>query len=286
MSSHNKIKNHHNLKNLGKARDIINKANLKSTDIILEINPGIGNLTIIMLPLVKKIIAIEFNLKIIAALKKRVNNSKHVWKLKIIFNDVLKIKLPFFNVCVSNTPYKISSPLTFKLLTHKPFFRCAILIFQNEFAQRVVAKPGSNMWCRLSVNCQLLARCDYLMKINKCDFSPVPQIDSAVIRLKPRHPPLSINYLEWDGMIRTLFNRKNKTLRSLLLTKTVLKMFKDNYITFCSLNSKIPYIDVKKEIELIINQNRLSKIRPSKMDVDQLIMFLKQFNEKGFHFRT
>ena len=51
--------------------------------------------------------------------------------------------LPYFDVCVANIPYQISSPLTFKLLAHKPAFRAAVIMFQHEFAMRLVAKPGT-----------------------------------------------------------------------------------------------------------------------------------------------
>ena len=60
---------------------------------------------------------------------------------------------------------QISSPLVFKLLTHRPFFRCAMLMVQREFAMRLVARPGDELYCRLSVNAQLLARCSHVMKV-------------------------------------------------------------------------------------------------------------------------
>ncbi|PKU36481.1 hypothetical protein llap_13216 [Limosa lapponica baueri] len=89
-------------------------------------------------------------------------------KLEIKVGDVLKTELPFFDACVANLPYQISSPFVFKLLLHRPFFRCAILMFQREFALRLVAKPGTKLYCRLSINTQLLARVDHLMKRYCC----------------------------------------------------------------------------------------------------------------------
>jgi 16S rRNA A1518/A1519 N6-dimethyltransferase RsmA/KsgA/DIM1 with predicted DNA glycosylase/AP lyase activity len=86
-------------------------------------------------------------------------------KLDIVIGDILKSELPFFDLCVANLPYQISSPFVFKLLLHRPIFRCAIVMFQREFAQRLVAKPGERLYCRLSVNTQLLARVDHLMKV-------------------------------------------------------------------------------------------------------------------------
>jgi 18S rRNA (adenine1779-N6/adenine1780-N6)-dimethyltransferase len=60
---------------------------------------------------------------------------------------------------VANIPYNISSPLTFKLLAHRPAFRAAIIMYQHEFAMRLVARPGDSLYSRLAVNTQLLARC-------------------------------------------------------------------------------------------------------------------------------
>ena len=77
----------------------------------------------------------------------------------------MKTELPYFDVCVANIPYQISSPLTFKLLAHRPYFRAAIIMFQHEFAMRLVAKPGETNYCRLAVNTQLLARVDHLLKV-------------------------------------------------------------------------------------------------------------------------
>jgi hypothetical protein len=64
---------------------------------------------------------------------------------------------------------QISSPFVFKLLLHRPFCKCAILMFQREFALRLVAKPGDKLYCRLSINTQLLARVDHLMKVAYTD---------------------------------------------------------------------------------------------------------------------
>eukprot|EP00493_Phyllostaurus_siculus_P017355 UN17622 len=100
---------------------MIDKAGLKPTDVVLEIGPGTGNLTMQMLPLVKKVIAVELDMRMIAELKKRANASPYRHKLEVIAGDVIKTDLPFFNVCVANTPYEISSPLIFKLLTHRPY---------------------------------------------------------------------------------------------------------------------------------------------------------------------
>jgi 18S rRNA (adenine1779-N6/adenine1780-N6)-dimethyltransferase len=84
---------------------------------------------------------------------------------QIIQGDVMKQDLPYFDICVANIPYQISSPLTFKLLAHRPAFRAAVIMFQHEFAMRLVARPGDSLFCRLAVNTQLLARVSHLLKV-------------------------------------------------------------------------------------------------------------------------
>ena len=118
-----------------------------------------------MLENVKKVVAMEIDTRLVAELQKRVLGTPLQNKLQIIVGDAIKSELPFFDVCVANMPYQISSPFVFKLLLHRPFFRCAVLMFQREFAQRLVATPGDKLYCRLSVNTQLLARVDHLIKV-------------------------------------------------------------------------------------------------------------------------
>ena len=85
----------------------------------------------------------------------------------MIHGDVLKVDIPYFDVCVANLPYQISSPFLFKMLSHRPMFRCAVVMFQLEFAQRLTAKPGDELYCRLSVNTQLLAKVENVLKVLK-----------------------------------------------------------------------------------------------------------------------
>lgn len=121
------------------------------------------------------------------------------------------------------------------------FYRCAILMFQREFAERLVAKPGDKLYCRLSINTQLLARVDLLMKVGKNNFRPPPKVESNVVRIEPRNPPPPINYQEWDGLTRIAFVRKNKTLSAAFKQTTVLTMLEKNYKLHCSLNNKVKY---------------------------------------------
>ncbi|CCI40662.1 unnamed protein product [Albugo candida] len=275
----------HFLKNPMIAAQIVSKAALRSTDICLEVGPGTGNLTMKILNQAKKVIAVEYDLRMIAEIQKRVQNTEHAKHLQVIHGDVIRVQLPFFDVCIANLPYQISSPFVFKLLAHRPMFRCAVVMFQEEFAKRLSAKPGDQLYCRLSVNTQLLAKVDQLIKVGKNNFRPPPKVESRVVRIEPRNPPPPVNFVEWDGMIKIIFNRKNKTLRACFLTKPVLKMLEENYKTFCSLHEELPEsdFDIKKKIEAVLS-DEFSDRRASKMDQDDLLRLLERFNSSKVHF--
>jgi len=119
----NKDKGQHILKNPLIIQSMVEKAALRPTDVVLEIGPGTGNMTVKMLEKAKKVIACEIDPRMVAELQKRVQGTVHQSKLQIVYGDVLKSDLPFFDLCVANIPYQISSPLVFKLLSHRPLFR-------------------------------------------------------------------------------------------------------------------------------------------------------------------
>jgi 18S rRNA (adenine1779-N6/adenine1780-N6)-dimethyltransferase len=215
---------------------IVEKGGVKSTDVVLEIGPGTGNLTMRLLETAKKVIAVEFDPRMVLELQRRVQGTPHAANLSIISGDFLKVDLPYFDVCIANVPYQISSPLIFKLLAHRPLFRAATLMFQREFAMRLCVPPGDPLYCRLSVNTQLLARTTHILKVGKNNFRPPPKVDSSVVRIEPR--PLNsipVNFKEWDGLVRLCFGRKNKTLGGIFRTKTVLELIESNYKTYKAL---------------------------------------------------
>lgn len=119
----NKDKGQHILKNPLIIQSMVEKAALRPTDVVLEIGPGTGNMTVKMLEKAKKVVACEIDPRMIAELQKRVQGTAYQSKLQIVVGDVLKSDLPFFDLCVANIPYQISSPLVFKLLSHRPLFR-------------------------------------------------------------------------------------------------------------------------------------------------------------------
>jgi 18S rRNA (adenine1779-N6/adenine1780-N6)-dimethyltransferase len=176
-----------------------------------------------------------------AELTKRVQGTPSQKRLEIMLGDVIKMpQLPYFDVCISNTPYQISSPLVFKLLAQNPAPRVCILMFQREFAMRLVAKPGEALYCRLSVNAQMWSKIDHIMKVGKNNFNPPPQVESSVVRISPKIPRPQISADEWDGLLRICFGRKNRTLRaSFFGTRDLIDLLEANYRTYCAQNEII-----------------------------------------------
>jgi len=111
------------LKNPLVIQGIVEKSAIRPTDVVLEVGPGTGNMTVKMLEKAKKVIACEIDTRMVAELQKRIMGTPFQSKLQIMIGDVLKMDLPFFDLCVANIPYQISSPLVFKLLLHRPIFR-------------------------------------------------------------------------------------------------------------------------------------------------------------------
>jgi 18S rRNA (adenine1779-N6/adenine1780-N6)-dimethyltransferase len=176
-----------------------------------------------------------------AELTKRFQGKPEHKKLDIILGDVIKTpQLPYFDVCISNTPYQISSPLVFKLLEQRPPPRSCILMFQREFAQRLFARPGESLYSRLSANVQMWAKVEHVMKVGRNNFNPPPQVESSVVRITPKVPPPDVSFAEWDGLLRVAFVRKNRTLRSGFLgTSTVLGLLEKNYRVWAAQNNMV-----------------------------------------------
>ncbi|KAG8819871.1 Dimethyladenosine transferase [Serendipita sp. 400] len=269
---------------------IVDKANLKPTDSVLEVGPGTGNLTVRILEKVKHVTAVEMDPRMAAELVKRVQGTSEQRKLDITIGDFVKAELPYFDVCISNTPYQISSPLVFRLLSHRPLPRVAILMFQREFALRLTATPGTEFWSRLSANVQLYAKVDHIMKVARNNFRPAPNVESSVVRITPLSPPPPVRFEEFDGLTRILFTRRNKTCRANFGASGVEKMMRDNWTQWkkgqnASSGMELEEsIDAKAAIEEILQETGFSDARAAKMSVDDLLKLLYAFHAKGFHF--
>ena len=188
----------------------IEYADLTGTETVLEIGPGMGALTIPLAHKAKKVVAIEMDKRFYKYLEERIPEN-----VELINADALNMDFPFFDVVVSNLPYQISSPLTFKLLGYE--FDRAILMYQKEFAERMVAKAGDSGYSRLSVNAYYRAECEILENVPKEAFEPIPEVDSAIVRLIPRASPFKVKDEKlFFSMVEALFSQRRKKIKNTL----------------------------------------------------------------------
>lgn len=158
-------------------------------------------------------IAVELDPALISVLHDRFDAVENI---EIVEGDALKVDFPEFDKVVSNLPYSISSEITFKLLRYK--FELGILMYQYEFAARMVSPPGCKDYSRLTVDTYYFADASILMKVPKGVFQPAPEVDSAVVKLTPRPAPFEVRdeafFLEF---VTAVFSQRRKKLRNSIL---------------------------------------------------------------------
>ncbi len=185
----------------------VDHAMIGSSDTVLEIGPGLGVLTRLLADRTRHVVAIEADRRFVPYLRETLP------EVELIEGDALAIEWPRFDVMASNLPYQISSPLTFRLLDEP--FRRAVLMYQWEFARRMIAKPATADYSRLSVGVYRRAACEILERVPRNAFHPQPRVDSALVRLEPRHSPFPIADSDrYDAVVDALFNHRRKTVEN------------------------------------------------------------------------
>ncbi|KAM7516184.1 hypothetical protein LguiA_005767 [Lonicera macranthoides] len=312
-----KSRGQHILTNPRVLDSIVRKSNINPTDTVLEIGPGTGNLTLKLLEVAKKVVAVEIDKRMVEILINRVKDCGLEDKLTVICKDALSTKFPDFDLVVANIPYNISSPLLAKLVFGGKRFRCATLLLQKEFARRLLAKPGDSEFNRLAVNVKLVAEVEFVMDVSKRDFLPCPRVDSSIVKIRPKDEIPDVDLDEWCAFTRTCFNKKNKTLGAMFKQKRkLMELSKLSELTRSKEESAVKLYnfdciddgDKKEEVESDEGDNYLSsgldigmsifrdKIvgilksgsfedkRPSKLSNEELLHLLSLFNRAGIKF--
>ena len=198
---------------------IIEYADLMDSDTVLEIGAGYGNLTKELAARAGRVVAIEVDAELAQSIPRLENT-------EIIVGDALKMEFPKFNKVVSNLPYSISSPVTFKLLEHD--FDFAILMYQYEFAKRMVALPGTKDYGRLTIAVQYYSDVELLEIVPPSAFDTPPDVKSAIIRMTPRPPPYDVKDRDFFmKFITAAFSQRRKKLRNALLNNASLLGIRD-----------------------------------------------------------
>jgi len=164
------------------ARDIVWSANLTKDESVLEIGGGLGILTQWIAQCAKTVYVVEKDAGLVRALREILSELDNV---EIIEGDALEMDFPEVDKVVCNLPYSISSDITFRLLEQVKF-KSATLMYQKEFAERLLAEPGSANYARLTIGVRYHVDVAQIMSVPASKFYPVPKVDSSVVCLTPR----------------------------------------------------------------------------------------------------
>jgi 16S rRNA (adenine1518-N6/adenine1519-N6)-dimethyltransferase len=182
---------------------------------VLEIGPGNGALTRALLDRGALVHAIELDGVLCGQLADIFSDEIKDGRLTVQHGDATRCPLPPFDLTVSNLPYSASSKITFRLL--EAGFSVAVLMYQSEFADRMVARAGTKDCGRLSIMVQTYAAVQICFRLPPQCFSPRPQVHSTVVKLFPREPIFAINDRRlYADVVRALFSHRRKTVRNCL----------------------------------------------------------------------
>lgn len=191
---------------------MVEYAEISSDDVVLEIGAGVGNLTLLLAQRAGKVVAVEMDRKLVKIVEERLSEHPNV---ELLCGDALRVEFPRFDKVVANLPYGISSDITFRLLEHK--FKLAVLMFQKEFADRLVAEPGSSDYSRLTVNARYRASIELFDEVPPEAFFPQPKVTSAIVKLRPREPLFRVaDEKLFFSVVRALFQHRRQRVRNAL----------------------------------------------------------------------
>ena len=208
----------------------IDYADIQRGDRVLEVGPGLGILTNILVDKADDVTCIELD-EILADYIERTYGDR----VRLIRGDAMKVDFPPFDRFVSNLPYSISTPVIFKLLEHD--FKKAVVMVQKEFAERMVADVGLPDYSRLTVNMYYRADCRILETVPASRFKPRPKVDSALVEIVPRPSPFKVlDERTFFRVTEVAFNHRRKKIGTSLKAAGMIPKDAD-----------IPYLDDRIE---------------------------------------
>jgi 16S rRNA (adenine1518-N6/adenine1519-N6)-dimethyltransferase len=211
----------HFLINNDVADRIVDLADIDKDDIVVEIGPGVGALTGILLERSKRLVAIESDRKLSSLISEKFDSEK----LEVVLGDALKFdyndlgeRLGERFVVVSNLPYNISTEMIFRLLSARGYIKRAVLMLQREVAMRLCASPSTKNYGVITVLASLYCDMSIGLNISRGNFFPRPKVDSAVVVFNFRNEPF-VDVGDEDvfrRVVRAAFWGRRKTLRNSL----------------------------------------------------------------------
>jgi 16S rRNA (adenine1518-N6/adenine1519-N6)-dimethyltransferase len=199
-------------------RDIADALQATGSDVVVEIGPGRGALTELLLVRAEHVIAVELDHELADRLRKSHEGDP---RLTVMEADILKVS--FRDIVggrfavVGNVPYYITTPILFHVL-QAPLPTRAVFLVQKEVAERIVAPPGSREYGALSVNVQAIARPEIVRDVAASSFSPPPKVDSCVVRITPLQETLvpAEELPDFRVFVQAVFGMRRKQMANVL----------------------------------------------------------------------
>ena len=191
-------------------------------DVVVEIGPGLGSLTLALLPRAGRVVAVEVDPTLAAALPETVRERATAYadRLEVVQADamtVTELPGPPPTALVANLPYNVSVPVVLRFLERFPSIRTILVMVQLEVAQRLAAPPGSKTYGVPSVKAAWYAEVRLVGTVPRTVFWPVPNVDSGLVRLDRRDPPRDdVAREDVFACIDAAFAQRRKTLRAAL----------------------------------------------------------------------
>jgi 16S rRNA (adenine1518-N6/adenine1519-N6)-dimethyltransferase len=203
-------------------RRIVAAAGLAPEDVVLEVGPGLGSLTLALLPACRGVVAVEIDPVLAGRLPVTVAERAPALagRLRVHHADALRITAdrldPVPTALVANLPYNVAVPVVLHLLAELPALRTALVMVQAEVADRMAAGPGSRVYGVPSVKAAWYADVRRVGTVPRSVFWPVPNVDSALVLLTRRPPPVGADRDAVFGLVDAAFAQRRKTLRAAL----------------------------------------------------------------------
>lgn len=246
---------------------IVNSIDMKPTDEILEIGPGLGALTQDLAKQAAVVFAVEKDKAFARVLSKMLSGYKN---LRIIHQDILKINLASLSKkemkIIGNLPYYITTPIIGYLLEEqRKSLKEIYITVQDEVGRRLVAKPGTKDYSALSIFVQYYTQTQLLFSIPKRAFYPQPKVNSVFVHLHIlKEPCVKVNNQEqFFKIIRSCFNQRRKTILN-------------------SLTHKLKKKQGKEKIQQVLKEASIDfQARPERLSLDEFARIEAAFYKKG-----
>jgi 16S rRNA (adenine1518-N6/adenine1519-N6)-dimethyltransferase len=197
---------------------VVRAAQVGKEDVVLEVGPGLGQMTLALADRAKKVIAVEIDERLVTILRQKVEDHPNI---EVIKSDILKVDFKHLFKketvpikVVANLPYQISTPLLFRFVESKETFSALNLMVQKEVAERMVASPGRKEYGPLSIFIQTYADVSIQFTIKPSAFFPAPKVESALVHMVWKEKPMiETDDEEWfKRVVKACFGYRRKTL--------------------------------------------------------------------------